>query len=577
MYLIHSNSMKFTFVVLMLCLSTGIASAQLEFSNWFVENNNTILHIEPDGTTSIRINNDIFSNDDYSLCHILSDKDGVPVAKIGIKKYKYDNGVEYSSAFTINYIDGTPIFTNEKGHIYGSPFMIKSPDNQYVYILHNTFSYEVKNMINICKTEIRCFCKNNLDKSDKGKDFVVHEFTHTQPFNFKGNNQDSRGESPFFCALSHTDGKSVWVLAKTGNEDSLVATKIIGDQIIDKVYSYLHLDDNEMLYSPSMPIDYNIIDNGKIFYQLPKSDKTLGLFFDQDRGLLIKKEYYDFKYTNFRSDVTATGKYMYYSKIINIQKRQYALFRIKIDDLEKNLYDKEERVIPDDISENNLSPGLIRIGIDGNLYVQSSYGGDNKVLVVLNSESDDPQYITTQLPRHTIPNYLYSYELFSCTTDCYRNATFFYPKDKDQIFSYNWDFGDGETSTEISPTHKYSKAGIYNVKLVVTLKNGYKKKIPTRAINILEHNLSASFDNAQVCNGEPLNLLLQGDAPFNVFFTLNGETKTISTTDSKFIMNNISGRYKITKVSDKYCETIPTDNIEAEILPALKPLQIVVD
>ena len=63
----------------------------------------------------------------------------------------------------------------------------------------------------------------------------------------------------------------------------------------------------------------------------------------------------------------------------------------------------------------------------------------------------------------------------------------------------------------------------------------------------------------------------------SVFYTLNGKTKTISTTDSKFIMNNISGRYKITKVSDKYCETIPTDNIEAEIQPALKPLQIVVD
>lgn len=34
--------------------------------------------------------------------------------------------------------------------------------------------------------------------------------------------------------------------------------------------------------------------------------------------------------------------------------------------------------------------------------------------------------------------------------------------------SYRWDFGDGGGSDEFEPTHKYRKAGTYNVKLVVT-------------------------------------------------------------------------------------------------------------
>jgi PKD repeat protein len=34
--------------------------------------------------------------------------------------------------------------------------------------------------------------------------------------------------------------------------------------------------------------------------------------------------------------------------------------------------------------------------------------------------------------------------------------------------SYNWDFGDGATSTEASPTHTYAAAGVYKVKLTAT-------------------------------------------------------------------------------------------------------------
>jgi PKD repeat protein len=36
------------------------------------------------------------------------------------------------------------------------------------------------------------------------------------------------------------------------------------------------------------------------------------------------------------------------------------------------------------------------------------------------------------------------------------------------ITDYLWDFGDGDTSTELSPTHAYSVAGTYDVSLTVT-------------------------------------------------------------------------------------------------------------
>ena len=39
-------------------------------------------------------------------------------------------------------------------------------------------------------------------------------------------------------------------------------------------------------------------------------------------------------------------------------------------------------------------------------------------------------------------------------------------------FSHNWSFGDGEVSTEASPSHVYNQPGEYEVKLVLSEANG---------------------------------------------------------------------------------------------------------
>ena len=50
--------------------------------------------------------------------------------------------------------------------------------------------------------------------------------------------------------------------------------------------------------------------------------------------------------------------------------------------------------------------------------------------------------------------------------------------------SYYWDFGDGTTSYEKSPTHKYSGKGVYNVKL--TAKYNGKSDTYTKQITVVE-------------------------------------------------------------------------------------------
>ena len=93
---------------------------------------------------------------------------------------------------------------------------------------------------------------------------------------------------------------------------------------------------------------------------------------------------------------------------------------------------------------------------------------------------------------------------------------------------------------------------------------------------VLRHKLpTASFDNAQVCYGEPLNILLTGDTPYELFYTYNGDEHSVKTTDTQYSMPNNPGKYTITKVKDNYCESIPDKNNTSEILPPLNKLKII--
>ena len=83
------------------------------------------------------------------------------------------------------------------------------------------------------------------------------------------------------------------------------------------------------------------------------------------------------------------------------------------------------------------------------------------------------------------------------------------------------------------------------------------------------------FDNATVCYGEPLKIIISGSAPFEVSYTLDGELKTINTDNTEYQIDNIPGSYKLTKITDsKGCEIEPDNNNSAEILPKLQKLTI---
>ncbi len=60
----------------------------------------------------------------------------------------------------------------------------------------------------------------------------------------------------------------------------------------------------------------------------------------------------------------------------------------------------------------------------------------------------------------------------------------FTDKSRGEIQTYEWDFGDGNTSTESDPTHTYSKGGKYTVKLTVKGPHGTDTKTRTGYIQV---------------------------------------------------------------------------------------------
>ncbi len=76
------------------------------------------------------------------------------------------------------------------------------------------------------------------------------------------------------------------------------------------------------------------------------------------------------------------------------------------------------------------------------------------------------------------------------------------------IVSWNWDFGDGNSSTDQSPTHTYDTPGIYDVALTTTLDNGCTDtRTRTNYIQVIGPDVAFNGDE------------LSGDAPLTTNFT----------------------------------------------------------
>lgn len=129
----------------------------------------------------------------------------------------------------------------------------------------------------------------------------------------------------------------------------------------------------------------------------------------------------------------------------------------------------------------------------------NTLGKQDVILQVFNNGCQDTavkkQYITVEPPKAG-----FKIQLISCS-----NTYQFQLTDESQGASiWNWNFGDGATSTQQNPTHTYSKEGAYKVTLVAS--NGNCVDTASGWLQVIDEHPQLTVSPTTVCHGDSVTL-----------------------------------------------------------------------
>ncbi|HEY0432451.1 MAG TPA: PKD domain-containing protein, partial [Chitinophagaceae bacterium] len=135
------------------------------------------------------------------------------------------------------------------------------------------------------------------------------------------------------------------------------------------------------------------------------------------------------------------------------------------------------------------------------------------------------------------------------------------------VASWQWDFGDGTTSTDQSPAHTYANTGFYTVSLIITNSNGCKSSLTLGRYIRIVSGVSVDFAASQPSSCQApfmINLQQQASGPGNLSYTWdfgNGQTSTLPNPSTIYAS---PGTYPVTLsvTSDLGCAGTVTKNID---------------
>jgi gliding motility-associated-like protein len=171
--------------------------------------------------------------------------------------------------------------------------------------------------------------------------------------------------------------------------------------------------------------------------------------------------------------------------------------------------------------------------------------------------------------NHNVTVYFTPVAQYTAANDCWGNAILFQNNSSaGSGISYQWHFGDGNTSSAQSPAHSYSTHGVYHTELIVTTINGCadtaSQQVTVYAVP------QASFNAQDVCDGMPVTFNNTSSIASGTFSSTwhFGDGNLSSNTNPIHVYAD-SGNYtvKLVVISDNNCSDSISQNIRVYFQP----------
>lgn len=143
----------------------------------------------------------------------------------------------------------------------------------------------------------------------------------------------------------------------------------------------------------------------------------------------------------------------------------------------------------------------------------------------------------------------------------------------DMITAYRWDFGDGQSSTEISPSHHYTATGSYVVRLIVTTASGCTDTVtslqPIKVVRSPSISLTQSANGCIPLRSQFSGNLLNADTSAISWHWNFSDGRTIYTRviDSMVFANAGTYHFILQATNSSGCKDTATGTVQAFALP----------
>lgn len=159
---------------------------------------------------------------------------------------------------------------------------------------------------------------------------------------------------------------------------------------------------------------------------------------------------------------------------------------------------------------------------------------------------------------------------FTATTVCQGEETQFTSTSTtnpagQQITSYLWNFGDGQTSTQQNPTHVYPYAGSFTVTLTVSCGNGHCTSTKTQTVNVMAMPVANAGPDQTIPYGTTAQLTGSGGAgTFNFHWEPANKVVNANTQSTQTVVLTQTQTYTLT-VSNAQGQCVDTDEVTIHI------------